>query len=104
MRTDVSEVLLVTAVVPAIITTAVITTAVIAAAVVAKPDIARPTVNLANGWVGIPDGRAWPFALEEEARTMLLEGLDAIELTLKRAAEIVAFLDRDRALRPWVYL
>ena len=59
--------------------------AMIAAAVVAKPDIARPTVNLANGWVGIPDGRAWPFALEEEARTMLLEGLDGIELTLKRA-------------------
>ncbi|OAN56569.1 3-isopropylmalate dehydratase small subunit [Sphingobium sp. TCM1] len=78
--------------------------AMIAAAVVAKPDIALPTVNLANGWVGMPDGRAWPFALEEEARTMLLEGLDAIELTLKQATRIVAFRDHDRALRPWVYL
>lgn len=44
------------------------------------------------------------FAMEDEARTMLMEGLDAIELTLKRRAEIAAFRHADAARRPWVYL
>jgi 3-isopropylmalate/(R)-2-methylmalate dehydratase small subunit len=44
------------------------------------------------------------FAMEDEARTMLMEGLDGIELTLKRRAEITAFRDADAARRPWVYL
>lgn len=44
------------------------------------------------------------FAMEDEARTMLMEGLDAIELTLKRRAEIAAFREADAIKRPWVYL
>jgi 3-isopropylmalate/(R)-2-methylmalate dehydratase small subunit len=44
------------------------------------------------------------FAIEAEAKTMLLEGLDAIDLTLKHRAAITAFHSQDRALRPWVYL
>ena len=47
---------------------------------------------------------AFTFPLDDEARTMLLEGLDAIELTLKRQAEITAFREADRTRRPWVYL
>ena len=35
---------------------------------------------------------------------MLLEGLDAIDLTLKNRAEIEAFLAHDQHLRPWIYL
>jgi 3-isopropylmalate/(R)-2-methylmalate dehydratase small subunit len=35
---------------------------------------------------------------------MLLEGLDAIALTMKRDDEILAFQARDRLRRPWVYL
>ncbi len=49
-------------------------------------------------------GESWPFLLEPEARTMLMEGLDAIELTLKRSAEIAAFRSADAARRPWAYL
>lgn len=44
------------------------------------------------------------FAIEPEARAMLAEGLDAIDLTLKDAGMIAAFQARDRAARPWIYL
>ena len=49
------------------------------------------------------DGKCWTFDLESEAREMLLEGLDPIDLTLKRAAEIAAFRKADRENRPWIY-
>lgn len=35
---------------------------------------------------------------------MLLEGLDAVDLTLKHGAEIAAWQARDRVERPWIYL
>jgi 3-isopropylmalate/(R)-2-methylmalate dehydratase small subunit len=34
---------------------------------------------------------------------MLLEGLDAIDLTLKHRAAIQQFIDQDRRARPWIY-
>ena len=43
------------------------------------------------------------FRIEEEAREMLLEGLDAIELTLRYRGEIEAFIAADRTARPWAY-
>lgn len=48
--------------------------------------------------------RNWLFPIENEARRMLLLGLDAIDLTLERASEIAAFRARDRSSRPWVTL
>lgn len=47
---------------------------------------------------------SWSFDMDDEARMMLIEGLDAIELTLKRRDEIESFRIKDRADRPWVYL
>jgi 3-isopropylmalate/(R)-2-methylmalate dehydratase small subunit len=44
------------------------------------------------------------FALDAEARMMLLEGADAIELTLRERPSIEAFHARDRLERPWIYL
>jgi 3-isopropylmalate/(R)-2-methylmalate dehydratase small subunit len=44
------------------------------------------------------------FPIDGEAKTMLLEGLDAIDMTLKHAGAIAAFHARDRIARPWVYL
>jgi 3-isopropylmalate/(R)-2-methylmalate dehydratase small subunit len=61
------------------------------------------TVDLLAGEVRA-NGRAWAFAIDGEARTMLAEGLDAIDLTLKHADTVAAWLERDRAARPWVYL
>jgi len=43
------------------------------------------------------------FAIEDEPRQMLLEGLDAIALTLKSLPEIDAWTAADRTRRPWVY-
>ncbi|AJP72783.1 3-isopropylmalate dehydratase small subunit [Sphingomonas hengshuiensis] len=62
------------------------------------------TVDLRALRVSLADGTGWDFALEAEARTMLLEGVDAIDLTLKQHALISAFHDRDRMARPWIYL
>lgn len=44
------------------------------------------------------------FEIDPEAKMMLLEGLDAIDLTFKHADAIGAFHARDRVARPWVYL
>lgn len=66
---------------------------------------ARPlTIDLESQEVTGPDGSRHRFDIEPEAREMLLEGLDAIDLTLRHRAAIEAFLDRDRLERPWIYL
>ncbi len=44
------------------------------------------------------------FDIDPEAKQMLLEGLDAIDLTLTQASEIESWTAADRAARPWVYL
>jgi 3-isopropylmalate/(R)-2-methylmalate dehydratase small subunit len=45
-----------------------------------------------------------PFVIDAEAKLMLLEGLDAIALTLKHASAIANWQAQDRAHRPWIYL
>jgi len=62
------------------------------------------TVDLAQCRVIGPDGRQHGFSVPDADREMLLEGLDSIAVTQKRDAEILAFRERDRALRPWIYL
>ncbi len=76
----------------------------LAAETAADPRSRRVTVDLVKSVVVGPEGGSTPVALDPEARMMLLQGLDAIDLTLTRAAEIEAFRQQDRALRPWVYL
>lgn len=44
------------------------------------------------------------FDIDEEAKLMLLQGLDEIGLTERFANEIAAFEDKDRLIRPWNYL
>ncbi|AUX69104.1 3-isopropylmalate dehydratase small subunit [Porphyrobacter sp. HT-58-2] len=46
---------------------------------------------------------SWSFAIDPEAKAMLAEGLDAIDLTLKQKPAILAWLAADRKLRPWAY-
>ena len=48
--------------------------------------------------------KAFAFAIDAEARAMLVEGLDAIDLTLKDKPAYQAWLAKDRLLRPWIYL
>ncbi|NBW89244.1 MAG: 3-isopropylmalate dehydratase small subunit [Gammaproteobacteria bacterium] len=49
-------------------------------------------------------GSEYAFDIDPESRDMLIEGLDAIDLTLKQRAAISAFHERDRHARPWIYL
>ena len=44
------------------------------------------------------------FDIDPEAKNMLLEGLDAIDLTLKHQSAITAWQTNDRSARPWIYL
>jgi 3-isopropylmalate/(R)-2-methylmalate dehydratase small subunit len=59
-------------------------------------DLAAQTVSANAG--------SWHFDIGEEAKAMLLEGLDAIDLTLKSLPQIDRWTAQDRAARPWVYL
>lgn len=75
----------------------------LAAQVEADPLQRQVTVDLTAGRVLGPGGGAWAFLLDDEQRLMLLEGLDAIDLTLKDADLLSAFRAADRAQRPWIY-
>jgi 3-isopropylmalate/(R)-2-methylmalate dehydratase small subunit len=61
------------------------------------------TVDLEAQIVTAPSGAQTPFEIDTERRQALLEGRDEIGMTLARDAEIVAFQERDRAARPWIY-
>lgn len=76
----------------------------LADAIAPGPQQRQLTVDLVRQRVTGPDGLEFGFAIEPEARTMLLEGLDAIDLTLRHRDAIDAWRERDRRVRPWVYL
>jgi len=63
----------------------------------------RISVDLAQMTVTAPSGKRYTFAVEPARREALLEGLDEIAMTLKRAPEIAAFQAQDREQRPWVH-
>lgn len=73
-------------------------------AVEAGPATHHVTVDLVARTVSAPGVGPFAFELDDEPREMLLEGMDAIDLTLKHRATIDAFLARDRRDRPWIYL
>jgi 3-isopropylmalate/(R)-2-methylmalate dehydratase small subunit len=75
----------------------------LAAQVAADPVGRRVIVDLHAMQVTAPDGATMVFALDAEPREMLLEGLDIVDLTLKRRAEIASFRAADREARPWAY-
>lgn len=62
------------------------------------------TVDLVARVIVAPDGSRHHFPIPDADREMLLEGLDSIAVTQKRDAEILAFRDRDKLRRPWIYL
>ncbi|MEW4469072.1 3-isopropylmalate dehydratase small subunit, partial [Parasphingorhabdus sp. JC815] len=62
------------------------------------------TINLAEQNISVGEGHSWSFPIDEEAKAMLLEGLDAIDLSMKMADDITAWQVADRTARPWIYL
>ena len=61
------------------------------------------TVDLEREVVVSPAGHEHRFHIPAVQRERLLEGLDAIEATRKRDAQIAAFQVRDAGRRPWLY-
>jgi 3-isopropylmalate/(R)-2-methylmalate dehydratase small subunit len=68
------------------------------------PQQRQITIDLQVQRLYAADGRMFAFQIPANDREMLLEGLDPIALTLKRQQEIDAFQQRDKTLRPWIYL
>ena len=65
-------------------------------------DNARVTVDLENETVTAPDGARIAFEIDPFRRRCLLEGLDDIGLTLRKAAAIDAFEAERRARQHWL--
>lgn len=61
-------------------------------------DLENSTVHEAGG------GRSHVFDIDDDAKQMLLRGMDAIDVTLAQCQRIEAFRDKDRTARPWIYL
>jgi len=61
-------------------------------------------VDLTDCTVTAPNGDSHSFEIAPSDREMLLEGLDAIAVTMRRDDEILAFQAKDRLKRPWIYL
>lgn len=60
-------------------------------------------VSLEEKRVTAPDGRVYPFEIEESRRRALIGGLDKVALTLEKKDKIDAFFSADRLERPWLY-
>ncbi len=60
-------------------------------------------VDLPAQTIAAPDGALHRFEIDPLRKKALLEGLDAIGMTLAREAEIAAWQAEDRARRPWVW-
>jgi 3-isopropylmalate/(R)-2-methylmalate dehydratase small subunit len=61
------------------------------------------TVDLDQCVIAVPGGSTLSFTIPESRRAALQMGLDEVDLTLARAAEIDAFQAADRSRRPWIY-
>lgn len=71
------------------------------AAIAASNGPARVAVDLPSQTVTAPDGEVHAFEIDPLRKKALVEGPDAIGVTLTRAAEIDRWQAEDRARRPW---
>ncbi len=75
-----------------------------AADIAADPQGRPLTLDMEGLTIATAFGLTASFELSPEAKTMLMLGLDEIDLTLSARETILAFRDADRAQRPWIYL
>jgi 3-isopropylmalate/(R)-2-methylmalate dehydratase small subunit len=75
----------------------------LAAEVEATQGKGKVKIDLHRCVVISPGGKETSFAIDAILREGMLKGLDQIELTRAREAQIAAFQVRDRASRPWIY-
>jgi 3-isopropylmalate/(R)-2-methylmalate dehydratase small subunit len=62
------------------------------------------TVDLEHCVVRGPGGWTRSFSVPPERRMALLEGLDEIDVILRKATDIDVFQRADRQRRPWIYI
>ena len=59
-------------------------------------------VDLARGVIKTDAGQQWPFEIASHSRTLLMEGLDDIGLSLKHMSAIEAWEARTARQRPFM--
>ena len=69
-----------------------------------NPQANQLDIDLKTCHVIGPEGVTYPFELQTGFQVMLLEGLDAIDVTNRLGKEIDAFKTTDIQKRPWAYL
>jgi len=60
-------------------------------------------IDLPRQTVSVADGTPYVFTIPRADKDMLVEGLDSVDLTLRRGGEIEAFERADHNVRPWAY-
>lgn len=68
----------------------------------AQPQENQLTVNLQETWIEAPSGERFTFDIEPERKTMLIEGLDVIDVTLKLTDKIKSFQQSYQLTYPWL--
>ena len=68
-----------------------------------NPQSCEKTVNLETQTVTLADGSSVAFEIEAARKHRLVNGLDDIEITLQKDAEISAFEARQKTALPWLY-
>ncbi|MGI9229660.1 MAG: 3-isopropylmalate dehydratase small subunit [Gammaproteobacteria bacterium] len=63
----------------------------------------RLEIDLAEQTVSCADGSCYRFEIEKQNRNMLLNGLDAIDISKTYETDIMQFIQRDKVKRPWIY-
>ncbi|MCB0997621.1 MAG: 3-isopropylmalate dehydratase small subunit [Acidimicrobiales bacterium] len=66
-------------------------------------DGADVEIDLRSQTLRLPSGHTEAFEIGASQRLRLLEGLDELDLGVRRRELVVAFQERDRERRPWVY-
>jgi len=70
---------------------------------VTSEETVQLTIDLPNQTVDTPAGSLFRFSIDPFRKTCLLEGLDAIGLTLKRESAITAYEQRRMSEAPWLF-
>ncbi len=70
---------------------------------VTSEETVQLTIDLLNQTVATPAGFLFHFSIDPFRKNCLMEGLDAIGLTLKQEAAITAYEQRRKAEAPWLF-
>jgi len=70
---------------------------------VSKQETVQATIDLPHQTVGTPEGISFQFTIDPFRKNCLIQGLDAIGLTLQRESAITTYEQRRKAEAPWLF-